>query len=138
VLGCILTSECVIALLNTFFDPSCIVKIFFTTSVRIVLSVLKILKVLFSGIMWNMWLGKYSEPNKKRFRPGLTMIALAVSSVRPFFVFVNLELPVQSKSLLEHAKRLRADYSNNRERNREGIGVKGKVMTENVERIGME
>jgi hypothetical protein len=118
VLGCILTSECVLALLNIFFNPCCIVKICVTTSIRIVRSVLKILKILFSGIMWNVWLGKYSELNKKRFRPGLTMIALAVSSVRPFFVVStseccragggivehSLELPVQSKSLLEHAK----------------------------------
>ena len=61
VLGCILTSECVLALLNIFFDPSYILNICVTISVRIVHTMLKILKVLFSSIMWNVWLGKYSE-----------------------------------------------------------------------------
>jgi hypothetical protein len=53
----------------------------------------------------------------------------------------SLELVVQSESLLlEHAKRLRANMmqSNNRGINREGIGVKGKAMMENVGRKGME
>jgi hypothetical protein len=108
-----------------FFDPRCIVSICFSTSVSIVLFVLKrLIKVSSSEFVWDVWLGKYSEPNKNRFRPALTVIALAASSVLPFFVVSTsecrlagagilkhcLELPVQSESLLEHAKHLRAGY----------------------------
>jgi hypothetical protein len=79
---CVLTSECIIALLNIFSDPSYIFSICFTSSVRIVFFVMKRLMELFSGIKWGvLLLGKYSEPNKHRFRPSLTMIALAVCSV---------------------------------------------------------
>ncbi len=123
-LGCILTSECVIALLNIFSDPSYIFSICFAASVRIVFFVMKRLMELCSGIMWGVLLGKYSEPNKHRLRPLLIMIALSVCSLRPFFVVSTSEcpftdagkvehifkLPVQSESLLEHAKRLRAEY----------------------------
>ena len=108
-----------------FFDPRCIVSICFSTSVSIVLFVLKrLIKVSSSEFVWDVWLGKYSEPNKNRFRPALTVIVLAASSVLPFFVVSTsecrlagagilkhcLELPVQSESLLEHAKHLRAEY----------------------------
>jgi hypothetical protein len=56
-LGCILTSECVIALLKIFSDPSYIFSICFTSSVRIVVFVMKRLMELFSGIVWDMLLG---------------------------------------------------------------------------------
>jgi hypothetical protein len=67
-----------------------------------VLFVLKMLMELFCGLVWDVWLGKYSEPNKNRFRPSLTMIALAVSSVRPFFVVSTSECHLAGARKLEH------------------------------------